>query len=225
MTLKSPELHGFHGIIEAAPEVLETLPEPDPDIDQTDRRATAMVPKICAFDSCKSPAHSRGWCRRHYDLWRRNGDPARTIFEPAKICAVESCDSKQHAHGYCDPHLWLYKAYGDPLAEGPGGGVGRNRLDVPSYDGMHTRLFLDRGRARNHSCVDCASQAAHWSYSGGCPNEVLGMRDGTLLAYTTDQSKYSPRCRSCHKKYDDAIIPNASRNRQRRGPDGRFMAA
>lgn len=29
----------------------------------------------CAIPGCESPAHGRGWCRRHYLRWYRTGDP------------------------------------------------------------------------------------------------------------------------------------------------------
>ncbi len=29
----------------------------------------------CAVDGCESVVTSRGWCRRHYKRWLRNGDP------------------------------------------------------------------------------------------------------------------------------------------------------
>ncbi len=29
----------------------------------------------CAISDCHSPALARGWCKKHYDRWRRHGDP------------------------------------------------------------------------------------------------------------------------------------------------------
>lgn len=29
----------------------------------------------CAIDGCNVTAFARGWCKRHYGRWRRNGDP------------------------------------------------------------------------------------------------------------------------------------------------------
>lgn len=35
--------------------------------------------KICSIDSCKSQVLARGWCRKHYLRWRRNGNPERAL--------------------------------------------------------------------------------------------------------------------------------------------------
>lgn len=29
----------------------------------------------CHIDGCPRPASARGWCQRHYDRWKRYGDP------------------------------------------------------------------------------------------------------------------------------------------------------
>lgn len=34
-----------------------------------------MPNATCSIDGCERPRRARGWCQRHYDLWRRNGDP------------------------------------------------------------------------------------------------------------------------------------------------------
>lgn len=31
--------------------------------------------RICSIPGCGKPHEARGWCSRHYDLWRLNGDP------------------------------------------------------------------------------------------------------------------------------------------------------
>lgn len=30
--------------------------------------------RTCAVDACDNPAHSRGWCHKHYHRWRTHGD-------------------------------------------------------------------------------------------------------------------------------------------------------
>lgn len=58
-----------------------------------------------------------------------------------------------------------------------------------SYRAIHKRLDRERGKAVDHSCIDCGAPAAHWSF-----DEPTG--------YSADLSRYSPRCRSCHVEHD-----------------------
>jgi len=74
----------------------------------------------------------------------------------------------------------------------------RNRRDVVGYHQAHHRLFLTRGPARNHPCVDCAGVAEDWSYNGHCDEELS--HRGT--PYCLHFEHYSSRCKSCHVKLD-----------------------
>lgn len=37
---------------------------------------------ICVIDECGRIAHSKGWCRMHYERWRRRGDPEPSPLKP-----------------------------------------------------------------------------------------------------------------------------------------------
>lgn len=176
-----------------------------------------MVPKTCAIEDCERNKYCRGWCKMHYTRWRTHGDPMKTNRPAKKPCTIDGCEVNQHAHSYCMSHLYHFQTYGDPLATGPGRRSGRRRLAAPSYTGMHKRLFYDKGRASAHSCVDCGGRAHEWSYDGGCPNELYDVIEKRPIAYSVDQSRYSPRCVKCHRNRD------ASLDRDR-GADGRFVA-
>lgn len=168
------------------------------------------VTKLCKIDGCTKPKKGRGWCAMHWRRWRNYGDPMfvkkRVAHNKKGPCSVSGCERKYHANGYCSYHGYRMKKYGDPLAEGPGRGAGRNRMAVPSYTGMHKRIFYDRGRAANHTCVDCAQQAEEWSYDGGCPNEIIENVNGVILSYSVDQGRYSPRCKKCHRRKDKSLL-------------------
>ena len=131
-----------------------------------------------------------------------------------KICAVEACERKQHSHNYCPSHVYRWHTYGDPLASGR---MGRRRQETLTYQGVHKRLSRDKGKAAAHCCVDCGNRAHEWSYDGGCPNELYETLEKLPIAYSTDQTRYSPRCRSCHRNRDESLS-------RPRGTDGRFMA-
>lgn len=39
-------------------------------------------PSLCAIDDCGSAVHCKGWCKRHYERWRRHGDPCKSLRRP-----------------------------------------------------------------------------------------------------------------------------------------------
>lgn len=61
--------------------------------------------------------------------------------------------------------------------------------EKPSYSAIHVWLFRRVGFAKNYKCVDCGKQAMDWS--------------NVDHKYRRIASDYSPRCRKCHRLYDD----------------------
>src|SRR5699024_1437799 len=41
---------------------------------------------ICSIEDCGKPAKGYGWCTRHYDSWKRHGDPLATSFATCVEC-------------------------------------------------------------------------------------------------------------------------------------------
>ena len=81
------------------------------------------------------------------------------------------------------------------------------RADIVSYLGAHDRCRRDRGPARDHQCVDCGGPALHWSYDHTDPDELMGTqgtKGTTPYPYSLDPAHYSPRCASCHARFDAA---------------------
>lgn len=73
--------------------------------------------------------------------------------------------------------------------------------DAPSYNAAHTRIYVTRGRASEHPCVDCDQQAKDWSYLGDCNRERTDSKGRT---YSPNPDMYAARCRKCHRSYDAA---------------------
>ena len=61
--------------------------------------------KICKIDGCNNKHSAIGYCRRHYDSFRRHGDPliAKPIIHHGK-CLIDGCTDKHEAKGYCKKH-------------------------------------------------------------------------------------------------------------------------
>ena len=176
-----------------------------PEDENRNRRCDECQAKnVCHVEDCGRPSAGWGMCKMHWKRWKKHGDPTvKTVYIPAKgVCSISGCENKYHAHGYCAMHLYYKEKYGDPLAEGVGKYQGRNRMDVPSYAGIHKRIFYDQGRARKYDCVECGNRAQEWSYNGGDENEYWEKVRGVYMAYSTDQEYYSPRCKPCHRAKD-----------------------
>lgn len=74
--------------------------------------------------------------------------------------------------------------------------------DVPLYGAAHARVVKAKGKATSHTCVDCDVQAAEWSYNHTDPNELESTSRDVHCKYSADPAHYSPRCVSCHRKFD-----------------------
>jgi hypothetical protein len=78
--------------------------------------------------------------------------------------------------------------------------------DEIGYGRAHSRVRDLRGPASKHVCVGCGDRAEDWSYVGGCPRERIAQAGkGKGCAYSPDPDRYEPRCKPCHKKYDQAM--------------------
>lgn len=66
-----------------------------------------------------------------------------------------------------------------------------SKLDKPvKYHARHVRVYVERGRAREHQCVNCDQPAQEWAQI----HDTDGMHP---------YDHYQPMCFKCHKAYDD----------------------
>lgn len=76
--------------------------------------------KTCSVTECNSVAACRGWCRKHYQRWRKHGDPETSIVElRPKVCVIEGCDRPVNGHGLCGAHYNRNMRHGSPTGGGP----------------------------------------------------------------------------------------------------------
>lgn len=66
----------------------------------------------CAIEECERPVLARGWCQKHYNRWRKSGDPNETLKSLNQLsrtpCPVitfdEQCGRPCHVAGLCKMH-------------------------------------------------------------------------------------------------------------------------
>jgi hypothetical protein len=70
---------------------------------------------------CPSPIHSQGLCKKHYNRWKRHGDPlivnkrGRPKSE-VPCTADDDCEDPPVGWGMCDKHYRRWRKTGDPSA-------------------------------------------------------------------------------------------------------------
>lgn len=197
--------------------------------------------RLCSIEGCGREKWARGWCSKHYQQWRKKGDPLYVWSRPAKLpCRIEGCQELVRSRDLCERHYQHWWRYGFPTTLPPrptveicqvegcdgkprsrtaewcemhymrhrrSGGFERvdTRLETPGYRSAHQRIAKDRGKARDHGCVDCGERAAHWSFAWRDVSSDLWLWElfnGTMLAYTGDSYDYEARCHKCARRYD-----------------------
>ena len=124
---------------------------------------------------------------------------------PRGLCAVDDCGGDQYRREFCNKHYRRWMKHGTTDTAIPTRGSDNHQWvgDNVSYRALHTRLKAARGPAKNHQCVDCDQTASHWTYDNSDPDEKFS-KIGT--AYSTDLSRYQPRCIEHHRRLDFAKL-------------------
>jgi hypothetical protein len=81
---------------------------------------------MCSIADCCSRVVARGYCGRHYQRFRKSGDPSLTLKPRDRTCSVGGCDEKHESLGYCVRHLSRFRRHGVP---GPAEPMRRRRPD------------------------------------------------------------------------------------------------
>lgn len=77
-----------------------------------------MTKGTCSVEGCSTNVEARGWCKKHYKRWLRNGNTAPRPEQPA-ICTIEGCPKPTKARTWCAAHYARWSKLGDPLAGPP----------------------------------------------------------------------------------------------------------
>lgn len=159
-----------------------------------------MDQRTCTVEGCDSEKPykvTKGLCDKHYRRLRRHGG-TENLRPRDRVCSIEGCEQRHHSLGYCRLHLRRFKAHGDPTAVAKAMNYG----DGIGYEAVHRRLTKHRGLASLHVCVDCPEPAREWSYDNADENERVSTKG---LRFSLDLEHYEPRCKRCHKLFDNRM--------------------
>lgn len=169
----------------------------------------------CTHPECGKPVRRKELCYGHYmKLWRygtTNPDhPQRWAdYTGQRFGSLVATTRAPNGawHCTCDCGASTTARVGD-LRRGSistCGALLHRRQQDAGYSAAHARCETDRGPAKSHQCIDCGQQAQHWSYDHTDPHG----RTDSGYAYSLDPTHYSPRCVSCHKRFDLAHLASA----------------
>lgn len=162
----------------------------------------------CKVDGCDEPKCARGWCSKHYAMWRKHGDPLAgrwaVTHTKAGECLVEDCSEPRKARGLCNKHYRRQQRHGSP-------DLGAKA--IRTYIGAHALVHRVRGRAADHTC-ECDGRcgacpcrpsgrpAQDWAYDHADPARLVDPR-GRM--FSLDPDHYLPMCRPCHRRWDRKV--------------------
>ena len=72
--------------------------------------------KICKVDGCGGKYVARGFCRNHYNKFRRDGSLqiVRKFRPRGSLCEVDGCGRRHFSQGYCVKHFARFRRHGNP---------------------------------------------------------------------------------------------------------------
>jgi very-short-patch-repair endonuclease len=73
-----------------------------------------VLVRLCSVENCPNIYRGRGFCSKHYQKWRRHGDPLHVV-DAEKHCSVENCPDRYYGKGFCANHYRKWRRHGDPL--------------------------------------------------------------------------------------------------------------
>jgi len=72
----------------------------------------------CKLEGCETNVFCRGYCSKHYERWKKTGDPLGVLPKRWEgyvkpTCSVDGCDVVVTCLGLCRSHYYRLKRYGD----------------------------------------------------------------------------------------------------------------
>lgn len=186
-----------------------------------------MAQGTCSIKKCPNDAIARGWCSKHYAIWRRNGDPlAVTVIRGNNVARFWS---KVDRRGDDECWPWLGALTHDGYARFR---LGNSHVIASrwAYETFAAAVPADHevDHVKANGCTrrDCTNYIRHLEPVTGLENL---MRSENFVA--TNAAK--THCGTCGEPYDDenTIVRNGRRvcrrceqGRSRRSREGRSAA-
>lgn len=137
----------------------------------------------CALQICQSEAKVKGWCRKHYGNWMRNGDPSdRPRHKTGEPCPTEGCQGKTQAKGLCGLCRTYQRSGKDPSRrrglQDPSSYEIENRYDVCEsgcweWNGPRAKTGHPYGRTTYKSVPWAAHRLAYSKWVGPIPEGLV----------------------------------------------------
>lgn len=169
----------------------------------------------CTIQGCEGRIVARGYCGKHYQRWKKNGDPLVTLTPGRGVfieCAVDGCGRRSALRGFCRTHYSRMLSTGDPegLKRAPNGSgwishgyrvlpLAGHPLSSPQDRVFeHRKVLYDKIGPDGHPCNWCGV-TVRWL------NGVGAAAEGALIADHVDgdtlnnvPSNLVPSCWSCN---------------------------
>lgn len=71
--------------------------------------------RLCSLEGCEGKHKGLGYCDKHYQCFKKHGDPLYINPQIIRMCSVEGCESVYDSKGYCGFHYKRWRIHGDPL--------------------------------------------------------------------------------------------------------------
>lgn len=110
--------------------------------------------KYCKLKDCNKKHKGLGYCKNHYELYKRNGKPIRTTFNNNGICSIPRCDKKMRSLRMCSTCLSRYRlrTHRMKLINKLGGPFcrecGFTDIRGLQFDHIHNDGYLDKKRLK-----------------------------------------------------------------------------
>lgn len=142
----------------------------------------------CSVDGCETRAVARGYCTKHWDRWRKHGDPSVVLKSgpPARTCSEPGCSGKHVGQGLCAKHYSRLKRHGTttPTLRRPNGSgslhsgylkvraAGHPLATRNGFVYAHRIALYDAIGPGDHKCFNCGTSV---SWDKSFPRSMKGL--------------------------------------------------